>query len=104
MRVYREISEHQEECSFGLPHTVRVWAGKDIEETGATWQYDPGYGLRNVQTEKIYKDTQGREYYAMHPIDYAGRTSYILSTGGKKYHFFTRLLDGYNVDTLGRKI
>ena len=106
MRVYRELheQEYKSECNFGQHHIVHVWAGKNIYDTGETWQDDPGYGPEHVVTSKIYSDRQGREYRALYPIDYAGKTSYIATVGKKRYWFYTRLGAGYNVDTLGRKI
>ena len=60
MMVYRRIDDHKERCSLGEDHIVTVWAGKAIEETGETWQYDPGYGKQNIMTDtgSIMRQTQ----------------------------------------------
>ena len=60
MRVYRLIERRKEVCEYGSKHDVYVYAGKDIEDTGRTYMYDDGY---TNESEKIYKDRQGRSLY-----------------------------------------
>ena len=102
MRVWREVDSHRDVCNFGRVHNVGTWAGKDIEPTGDTYEFNTGYG---IQHEKVFTDRQGRLYYAHSPIDYYGGM-YYTTTIGKVVYSFRSTAKGYdyNVDTLGRNI
>ena len=76
--AYRKVGELFEQCAFGTDHPVSYYEVKRLTDTGEIREYDNGY---TIDKTSLYRDTQGRIYHHMPPIDYSGESAFKREDG-----------------------